>query len=74
MQEAIARHRGGDLAGALAVCEEVVARRPDMSAAHAEGAPAPPARPAGASDRRRLRGAFQTNPDDTSAAVLLVRT
>ena len=53
MQEVIARHRGGDLAGALAVCEEVVARRPDMTRRpHADGAPAPQARPAGARDRR----------------------
>jgi arylsulfatase A-like enzyme/Tfp pilus assembly protein PilF len=33
METVIARHRAGDVAGALALAEEVVARRPDMPAA-----------------------------------------
>ena len=33
IETVIARHRAGDVLGALALCEEVVARRPDMPAA-----------------------------------------
>jgi arylsulfatase A-like enzyme/Tfp pilus assembly protein PilF len=33
IETVIARHRAGDVAGALTLCEEVVARRPDMPAA-----------------------------------------
>ena len=33
MEQVLARHRGGDLDGALALCREIVAQRPDMPAA-----------------------------------------
>jgi arylsulfatase A-like enzyme/Tfp pilus assembly protein PilF len=71
MQEVIARHRAGDLAGALEVCEEVVASRPDMTAGlmqlallHRKLGHLPPAVAA-------LRSAFEVNPDDASTVVLL---
>jgi Tfp pilus assembly protein PilF len=71
MQEVIARHRAGDLLGALEVCQEVVARRPDMNAGLMQMAllyrklgQLPPAIAA-------LRRAFELNPDDAGTAVLL---
>jgi arylsulfatase A-like enzyme/Flp pilus assembly protein TadD len=71
MQDVIARHRAGDLAGALAVCEQVVAARPDMAAGLLQMAllqrklgRLPPAVAA-------LRRAFEANPDDVGTVVLL---
>jgi arylsulfatase A-like enzyme/Flp pilus assembly protein TadD len=71
MQEVIGRHRSGDLAGALAVCERVVRLRPDMSAGllqmallHRRLGQLGPAVAA-------LRLAFQLDPDDAGSAVLL---
>jgi arylsulfatase A-like enzyme/Tfp pilus assembly protein PilF len=71
MQEVIGRHRAGDLAGALAVCERVVRTRPDMNAGLLQMAllyrklgQLPPAIAA-------LRRAFAQNPDDAGSAVLL---
>ena len=71
MQEVIGRHRSGDLAGALAVCERVVRARPDMNAGLLQMAllyrklgqlgPAVGA----------LRRAFLQDPDDAGSAVLL---
>ena len=71
MQEVIGRHRSGDLAGALAVCERVVRARPDMNAGLLQMAllyrklgqlgPAVGA----------LRRAFEQDPDDAGTAVLL---
>jgi arylsulfatase A-like enzyme/Tfp pilus assembly protein PilF len=71
MQEVIGRHRAGDLAGALAVCERVVRARPDMNAGLLQMAllyrklgqlgPAVGA----------LRRAFEQDPDDAGSAVLL---
>lgn len=71
MQEVIARHRAGDLTGALAVCEQVVASRPDMTAGlmqmallHRKLGRIGPAIAA-------LRRAFEVNPDDAGTVVLL---
>ncbi len=71
MQQAIARHREGDLEGAAALCREVVRRRPDMTAALLQLAlvlrklgQLPPAIVA-------LEDALAANPDDPSTVVLL---
>ncbi len=71
MQQAIARHREGDLEGAAALCREVVRQRPDMSAALLQLALVlrklgrlPPAIEA-------LEQALRANPEDVSTIVLL---
>lgn len=71
MQEVIGRHRAGDLAGALEVCERVVRARPDMNAGllqmallHRRLGQLGPAVAA-------LRRAFEQDPDDAGSAVLL---
>ncbi len=71
MQQAIARHREGDLEGAAALCREVVRQRPDMSAALLQLALVlrklgrlPPAIEA-------LEQALRASPEDVSTVVLL---
>jgi arylsulfatase A-like enzyme/Tfp pilus assembly protein PilF len=71
MQEVIARHRGGDLAGALAVCEQVVATRPDMTAGLLQLALLQRKLGRLPDAVAALRRAFDVNPDDTGTVVLL---
>ena len=71
MQETIARHRDGDLGGALATAREVVRQRPDMTAALLQVAllERKTGRLEAAVDA--LERAIRSNPDDVSVAVLL---
>jgi arylsulfatase A-like enzyme/Tfp pilus assembly protein PilF len=71
IEAVIARHREGDIAGALALCEEVVARRPDMPAALLQLALL--RRKAGQPRRavEALRRAVAVSPEDEGTAALL---
>jgi tetratricopeptide (TPR) repeat protein len=71
MQEVIARHRTGDLQGALAVCEEVVASRPDMTAGLLQMALLQRKLGRLPLAVAALRRAFEVNPDDVGTVVLL---
>jgi len=71
MQDVIARHRAGDLAGALAVCEQVVATRPDMTAGLLQMALLQRKLGRLAPAVAALRRAFEVNPDDVGTVVLL---
>jgi arylsulfatase A-like enzyme/Tfp pilus assembly protein PilF len=71
IETVIARHRAGDVEGALTLCEEVVARRPDMPAALLQLALL--RRKAGqlGAAVEALRRAVAISPDDEGTASLL---
>ena len=71
IETVIARHRAGDVLGALTLCEEVVARRPDMPAALLQLALL--RRKAGqlAPAVEALRRAVAVSPEDEGTAALL---
>ncbi|PYQ25870.1 MAG: hypothetical protein DMF81_01145 [Acidobacteria bacterium] len=71
IETVIARHRAGDIRGALALCEEVVARRPDMPAALLQLAllRRKAGQPGAAVEA--LRRAVAISPEDEGTAALL---
>jgi arylsulfatase A-like enzyme/Flp pilus assembly protein TadD len=73
LQTVTARHQAGDLAGALALCQEIVERRPQMPLALVQLASLH--REAGHVDAavRTAQQAFIQNPDDAETAALLGR-
>ncbi len=73
LQTVTARHQAGDLAGALALCQEIVERRPQMPLALVQLASLH--REAGHVDAavRTAQKAFVQNPDDPETAALLGR-
>ena len=71
LETVIARHRAGDVAGALGLCEEVVRRRPDMPAALVQLALLNRRLGRGAAAADALRRAVALNPSDESAVGLL---
>jgi arylsulfatase A-like enzyme/Tfp pilus assembly protein PilF len=71
LEAVIARHRTGDVAGALALCEEVVRRRPDMPAALVQQALLNRRLGRGAAAAAALKRAVALNPADESAVGLL---
>jgi Tfp pilus assembly protein PilF len=71
MEEVIARHRTGDVAGALALCDAIVRRRPDMPAALVQQALLNRRLGRGAAASAALKRAVAINPSDDGAAALL---
>jgi arylsulfatase A-like enzyme/Tfp pilus assembly protein PilF len=71
LETVIARHRAGDVASALALCEEVVRRRPDMPAALVQLALLNRRLGRGHAAADALRQAVALNPSDESAVGLL---
>ncbi len=71
LQSVVERYKGGDLAGAIALCEQVVAQRPDMPVALSHLALL--RREAGdiAAAVAALERALALNPADTETAALL---
>jgi arylsulfatase A-like enzyme/Tfp pilus assembly protein PilF len=71
LETVIARHRAGDVAGALGLCEEVVRRRPDMPAALVQLALLNRRLGRGGAAADALRRAVALNPSDEGAVGLL---
>jgi arylsulfatase A-like enzyme/Tfp pilus assembly protein PilF len=71
LEQVIARHRAGDVAGALALCEEVVRRRPDMPAALVQQALLNRRLGRGGAAAEALKRAVALNPEDEGAVALL---
>lgn len=71
LETVIARHRAGNLEGALALCEEVVRRRPDMPAALVQLALLNRRLGRGGAASAALQRAVALNPADESVAGLL---
>jgi arylsulfatase A-like enzyme/Tfp pilus assembly protein PilF len=73
MEQVLARHRQGDLDGALALCREIVAQRPDMPAAWLQMAILQRKRGAMPEAIEALRRLIAIVPDDAGSAAVLAQ-